>query len=145
MLHPPHGNRPTAVFLPTVPDLLIPAYPFVPVEDNEMPLAHITAAVHIPYRLLQAFSDGLVQIATLDFQFQHNALHRPPVTVRQGLADQQIRTAAAQSVLPVDVPTTIHHTLQECLQQQLRAALLVVETLDPRIRILTEKLLEIQK
>lgn len=41
MLHPPHGNRPPAVFLPTVPDLIIPAYPFVPVEDDEMALAHI--------------------------------------------------------------------------------------------------------
>ena len=76
--HPPHSNRPPTVFLLTVPDLITPAYAFVPVKDDEMPLAHITAAVHITYRLLQAFSDGLVQITTLDFQFQHNVLHGPP-------------------------------------------------------------------
>ena len=110
-----------------------------------MPLAHVAAAVHVPYRLLQTFSDGLIQIATLDFQLQHNALHGASVTVRQGLADQQIRPAAPQTVLPVDVTAAVHHTLQEYLQQQLRAALLIVETLDPRIRILTEKLLEIQQ
>ena len=110
-----------------------------------MTLAHIATAVHIPYRLLQAFSDGLIQIATLDFQFQHNTLYGPPVTVRQGLADQQIRTAAPQAVLPADVSAAVHHTLQERPQQQLRAALLVVKTLDPGIRILTEELLEIQQ
>ena len=91
MLHPPHGNRPPAVFLPTVPDLIIPAYPFVPVEDDEMALAHIAAAVHIPHCLLQAFSDGLVQIATLDFQFQHNAMYGAAVTQESAFSRKNCR------------------------------------------------------
>jgi len=56
-----------------------------------MALAHITAAVHIPYRLFQAFRDGLIQIATFDFQFQHNAMYGAAVTQESAFSRKNCR------------------------------------------------------
>ena len=71
-----------------------------------MALAHITAAVHIPYRLFQAFRDGLIQIATFDFQFQHNAMYGAAVTQESAFSRKNCRKSDSNidAIVRIHVP-----------------------------------------
>ena len=56
--------------------------------------------------------------------------------------DEQVGAAPAQAVLALDAAAAVHHALQERLQQELRAGLLVVEARDPVLGVLAEEGLE---
>ena len=110
-----------------------------------MTLIHRATSVHIGNCLLQSLGYDSLHVAPSDFQLQHDALNRSAVTVGQWLADKQVGAAASQPILTVDIPASVDHTLQERLQQQLRTRLGIEECAYPRVRVLTEELLEIQK
>lgn len=78
ILHPPHGDYASGVFLVAVPDFLVPTDVFVAVENNEVAFADIAAMINIPYGLFQSFGDDLIQVAVLDFQFEYDRCTGPP-------------------------------------------------------------------
>lgn len=62
--------------------------------------------------------------------------------LRHGPDDQQIRPPPPQTVVALHTAAAINDALQKCLHEQLRPGLFVIETLQPRLGVLTEELLE---
>lgn len=95
-LHTPDSNDSSIELLTTMPDLIIPAYSFVPVEKDKMAFVNHTAAlIHVTNGLFQSLCNGRFKISTLYFQFQNDALKRPSIAISQWFRYQQVRTSTA--------------------------------------------------
>lgn len=117
-LHPPHHYIVCPVVLQSVPYLLFPRYIFVCIEEDEVPLFYIAYSLHVFGGLFESFCDKRFSgIATLNFQFKHNALNGAAIAVGQWFGDEQVGSSTAQAILPVNVAATIHYALEEGLQQ----------------------------
>ena len=101
------------------------------------------APIHISGSLLQTLAYRPLQAAV-----QHLALdHEPILCVRRRAAipwpdDEQVGTAPAEAILPLDAAAAVHDALQEGLQQELGAGFRIVEARDPMFGVLAEELLK---
>ena len=73
-LHPPNCDVVVLVFVIAMPDALFPCFLAVAVEYNWVSLVNTSRHVHVFPSLFESFLYYLVQVATLDFQFQDNTL-----------------------------------------------------------------------
>lgn len=94
--------------------------------------------IHVFGGLFHSLVEGALQAFVQDFEFQHDLLNH----AFMGPVDHQVGALAAQPVFPVDTAAGVDDPLQKCLQQELRAGLLVIEALHPVVGMLPEKFLE---
>ena len=101
------------------------------------------AAVHVAGRLRQPLAYRALQALVQHLALDHEpacGMRRRPGRLRPD--DQQVGAPASQTVLPLDAPAAVDDSLQERLQQELRAGFGVVEARDPVFGVLAEERLE---
>ena len=135
--HPPHRDRPAAHRLLPAEQLVRPRLAFGTVEQDEMALLR-AAMVHVRRGMREAVANRLPQTLVQHLVLHHESARR--LALRPG--DEQVGAPPSQAVLPLDASASVHHPLQERLQQQLRAGLKVVEALHPVLGMLPEELLD---
>ena len=139
--HSPHRNGAAVHAFFTAEDLVLTSLAFAAVEDDEM-TGLAPAAVHVACRLLQPFADRPLQALVQHLAFDHELVRRSGGAVTPGPHEEKIRASPSEAILAFDASSAVRHSLQERLQQKLRAGLGVVETPQPVLGMLTEGRLE---
>jgi len=91
---------------------------------------------HLFHTILNRFSRDLYRI----FEFNDDPLDRP---VLKWPPNIEISPCPAQTIFPVNLPSSVYYPLKECLEKDLWAGLLILEPLNPALPILSEELLKL--